>query len=465
MMNSCRFMKYVKNSRIGDNSNKIDNMIERGIFLNYIDNNLKYTPLITSIIYVNKTSNIETIMKLIDAGADVNFTNKTNDTALIFACYFQNIDIVKILIKAGANINHQNSNGYSPLMIAQNCLNFNEFTPDNIKNILEIMNLLIDAGADINLKNKKNNTSILIAIKNSQYYGIDQVKLLIEKGKININSRFKSNKNMLSYSCYYFGISCSYETIEYLIKLGININCQDKKGYTPLMYLIAKSNNITPELIDCIKLLLNAKPNLDLRCNNSHNILSIACINAIKTKDSSIIKLLIRAGADVNILYNFNANCMSFLSYKGPYIAIQLFDLLMDHNIDLNVQSSNTLNGEYDGYTSLHYAARGIVEKTSIREIIGLLLKNGADPNIRNNKNETYLDIIDKANNNKIGKQKYISMKCLVCFEENNNTMCMFDCGHCVSCESCSNTIIETTKKCPYCRSTFTKFEIIKIID
>ena len=150
-------------------------------------------------------------------------------------------------------------------MIAQNCLNYNEFTHDNINNILETMNLLMDAGADINLNNKKNNNSILIAVKNSKYYGIEQVKLLIEKGKININSRYKSNKNLLSYACYYFSISSSYQAIEYLINLGIDINVQDKKGYTPLMYLIAKSNNITPELIDCIKLLLNAKPNLDLK--------------------------------------------------------------------------------------------------------------------------------------------------------------------------------------------------------
>ena len=465
MLNSCKFMKYVKNSRIGDNISKIDRMIERGICLNYMDYSMKCTPLITSIIYVNQTSNMEAIMKLIDGGADVNFANINNDSALIFACYFQNIDIVKLLIRAGANINHQNNYGYTPLMIAQNCLNYNEFTHDNINNILEIMNLLIDSGVDINLMNKKNNNSILIAVKNSKYYGIEQIKLLIEKGKININSSFRSNKNLLSYACYYFSISSSYQAIEYLINLGIDINVQDKKGYTPLMYLIAKSNNITTELIDCIKLLLNAKPNLDLKSNNSHNALSIACINAIKTKDSSIIKLLIRAGADVNILSNFNANCISFLSYKGPYLAIQLFDLLIDNKIDLNVQSMNTLNGTYDGYTSLHYAARGIVEKTSIPEIIDLLLKNGADPDIRNNMNETYLDIIDKPNKNTDIKQKYISMKCLVCFEENNNTMYMFDCGHCVSCESCSNMIIETTNKCPYCRSTFTEFETIKMID
>ncbi len=465
MFNSCKFMKYVKNSRIGDNSNKINHMIERGIFLNYMDKNLKYTPLITSIIYVNKTSNLDTIIKLINSGADVNFKNKNNDTALIFACYFQNVNIVNILIKAGADINHQNNSGYSPLMIVQNCLNFNELSNTNkINNILEIMNCLLDAGANIKLNNNKNHNAIIIAIKNSKYYGIKQVKLLIEKSKLNINSRFKSNKNMLSYACYYFGISSSYEVIKYLINLGIDINVQDKKGYTPLMYLISKSNNITPELIDCIKLLLNGKSNLDIKCKNSHNALSIACINAIKTNDSSIIKLLIRAGADVNILSNFNANCMSFLSYKGPYLAIQLFDLLMDNMINLNVQSMNTLNGEYDGYTSLHYAARGIVEKTSIPEIIDLLLKNGADPHIRNDKNETYMDIITKANNNQINKQKYISFKCLVCFEENKN-MFMFDCGHCVSCESCSYMIIETTHKCPYCRSTFKKFENIKIID
>ncbi len=468
MLNSSKFMKYVKNSRIGDNSMKIDRMIEKGVYLNYLDSQMKHTPLIASIILADKTSHICTVEKLINSGANVNMENEKKDTALIFACYLHNIDIIKMLIKAGANVNHQNKDGYTPLMVVQNCLRHDEFTSDNINNVIDIMNLLIDSGANITLNNKKKHNSIIMAIQNSNSsgYGLKQIKLLIEKCymNLNLNLQFKSKKNMLSYACYYLGISSSYETIQYLLNLGVNPNNQDSKGYTPLMYLVSKSNRMTTELIDAIKLMLSYKPNLDLKCHNSHTALSIACINAIKTKDTTIIKLLIKAGADVNTLSNFNANCLSFLIYKGSYLAILLFDLFMEHNINLNVQSKNTIDGEYDGYTSLHYAARGLVEKTAAEGIIDILLKNGANPYILNDKDEMWNDIIDKEKKQK-QKEKYVSLSCMVCLETNKKQMYMFNCGHSVSCESCSSMIINTSNKCPYCRETIKDFQIVNFID
>jgi ankyrin repeat protein len=462
MLNSIKFLKYVKNSRINDNFEKMEEMINRGFNLNFTDNIYDYTPLMTAIHFSKKTSNIITVQKLIEYGASVNFVNNNTRTALMIACYNFNIEVVKILIDNGANLNLQSNNGFSSIMILQTALNFIELENDeNIVMILQIMSHMINNGVNINLKNDNKDDILSIAVNNSKYYGIGQIKLLIEKAKMNINSRYKSNKTPLILACYFLNISSSYEAIEYIINNGADINVCDKRGYTPLMYLVCKSHNITTELIDAIKLLINNGADMNIKSNDSHSALSIACINAVKSGNISILKLLINSGADVNIKFNFNANCLSYLVYKGRDLSLRLIDSFIDNGVDMNIQSSNTLNGNYDGYTLLHYAAQGIVEKTSMNEVIKILIQNGTDPSIKNNKGQTYEDILIKQKE----IQKYISSKCLVCLEENIQSMYMLDCGHCVSCELCSNEIIKTSHKCPYCREIFKQFENIKFID
>ena len=94
-------------------------------------------PLITAAHY---STNEVFLQKLIDNGANVNYKNYDEKTALIEAASYNNINAVKVLIKNNADLNVQNKQGKTALMWA--CHSGN----------LEMTKMLLDAGADKSIK-------------------------------------------------------------------------------------------------------------------------------------------------------------------------------------------------------------------------------------------------------------------------------------------------------------------------
>ena len=94
-------------------------------------------PLITAAVY---STNEVFLQKLIDNGANVNYKNYDEKTALIEAASYNNINAVKVLIKNNADLNVQNKQGKTALMWA--CHSGN----------LEMTKMLLDAGADKSIK-------------------------------------------------------------------------------------------------------------------------------------------------------------------------------------------------------------------------------------------------------------------------------------------------------------------------
>ena len=84
---------------------------------------------------------------LIAAGADVNSTNKDEDTPLLLAVILNNLRAMESLIAAGADVNATNKDGKTPLLLACDERN------------TKAIESLIAAGADVNA------TKILIRIE------------------------------------------------------------------------------------------------------------------------------------------------------------------------------------------------------------------------------------------------------------------------------------------------------------
>ena len=89
---------------------------------------------------------IETILHLIDKGADVNAGDKYGRTLLHEACLKGNEKIIMALMDKGANVNIQSTKGETPFHMA--CLRGNE----------KIIMAMIDNGANINIKNNRGQT-------------------------------------------------------------------------------------------------------------------------------------------------------------------------------------------------------------------------------------------------------------------------------------------------------------------
>ena len=110
----------------------------------------------------------EIIKILIDAGADVNCTNK-KFSVLEYIGGMNDSNVIKLLLENGADVNYVNSFGGALLHT-------------HINNV-EVVNLLLSKGANINVKNQRGETPLFLA---ADYKYIEVVKLLLDKG-VDIN--------------------------------------------------------------------------------------------------------------------------------------------------------------------------------------------------------------------------------------------------------------------------------------
>jgi len=165
----------------------------------------------------------------------------------------------------------------------------------------------------------------------------------------------------------------------YLIRYPKKVNIENSEKWTPLM--VACNNKLsTPE---SIKLLLEkgADPNLKNRDNSS--ALNIFCNTLSKNFELDravrIIKLLLKYGADPNLKCDMGytplirISCNVRKSNVESYIKIS--QLLIDEGADTN-------KSDCCGWTPLMF----ICDESRPKDYIIFLLKNGADPNLRDSK-------------------------------------------------------------------------------
>ena len=109
----------------------------------------------------------QTVKLLLQKGANVNYHDFFDDTALVAASSRNDGQIVKLLIEKGADINQETTNRGTVLMQASSC------------NAQEIVKLLIEKGANINQETTSHGTALIQA---SSCNAQETVKLLIENG-------------------------------------------------------------------------------------------------------------------------------------------------------------------------------------------------------------------------------------------------------------------------------------------
>ena len=152
-----------------------------------------------------KAGDVAEVLRLLQAGADVNARDEEGATLLMLAAYAGNLAMVKLLIEAGADVNAKDARGWSAISRAV-------YNAEQKRGFAEVVQLLIDSGADIEA-----------AIS----YGVRPLMLAAGYGETAV--------------------------VETLLKAGADVLAKNEGGYTALMMVKQK------HYVDVVNLLHEAE--------------------------------------------------------------------------------------------------------------------------------------------------------------------------------------------------------------
>ena len=318
-----------------------------------------------------------TVMKMLECGARVD-GNSGKKLPLIAACKNEHVSVVQLLLTNGANPNLQEDciedryHGSFPLHIAATDGNF------------ELVELLLKHGADIDVTDMRGDTALHRAVR---FYSVKHLNCGNQTSVVDILLENKADVNKMN-NCgetqLYLAASRGllYVVNKMLEECGGNPN----KG-SPLVAACLRDN------VDLVDLLLKhgADPNPTWTscdsepCDSKHEL---PLFVAISNSNSDIIRLLLNAGASVNVVNDEGKNVLCFaadiligvMSYGLSEVrkALSTILLLIEHGASFNMKLS------VSDCSPLYLAVRGldIVRRPRrtrcVIELIQLMVKHGA---------------------------------------------------------------------------------------
>lgn len=177
----------------------------------------------------------ECLQFLVEAGADLNITNPSGDTALLLAVTWAQHECARILIDKMPNemLNHKNETGENAFTVAASNPEFNYFL---------CLQYLVQARVDTDVTDKKGNTALMLSVSLEKE---DRVKYLIENTSgLNRNINYKNNDGhtaLMIAALKAEGEKC-FLCLRLLLQAGADFCAKDKNGNTALMLAI-KFNN------------------------------------------------------------------------------------------------------------------------------------------------------------------------------------------------------------------------------
>lgn len=366
------------------------------------ENETGVTPLMLSVI----DNRISMLKDLLANAVKLDLKDNKETSALVYAVIENNLEIVNILLKAGANPNLITEHGttalhYTVIVKGEEGFDFSD-----------VAQALVAGGADINaqtpegitplqlsvINNKPHTFSTLLALKaNPNIIGTDGITTLMNAFSINnlsmVDALLKSGvdiniQNKEGWTALHYATASSLDTtpfVKKLVEMGADINSLTIEGYTPLLIAIANENTTALATL----LSLKADPNF----SNSTGLSPL--MSAVIKNNSDMVELLIKAGGDPNAKMNEGLTALHYVGAnpeKEESDYSKVVSLLIQAGADINSQ-------EKTGATAVSLAVITNRPKT-----LAVFLTFKPDVNLANFKGGTPLMIA--ANNNRINMLK-----------------------------------------------------------
>lgn len=230
----------------------------------------------SSLQYAAARGDLDVVRILVQAKAEVNQQDKEGWTCLMWAVWGRHYSVVQFLIHNGAAINLPNSNGDTCLHLACQSEDIKQEKYELIKN-------LILGGGCVNLQNLNGETPLHMAVATGDR---DSIVLLLSYGAW-INAQDYSGETPLHWAIR----EGSRSVIHTLIVSGADVNVQNDDMETPMHLACGCQGNW-----DIVEQLMSANAEIDPVDETGCTPL----MEAISSGHSTIVRMLLRRGADVN---------------------------------------------------------------------------------------------------------------------------------------------------------------------
>lgn len=244
------------------------------------------------------------VEKWIKRGVDVDCSDVNWGTALYHVSRGGHVEIATFLLEHGAHPNTKTFRGDFPLFQAAQV------------GSVDVVELLLSHGAHVNAGTKSGGSSLIVAARRGN---LDVVELLIKNGA-SIDAQ-----NTHGLTALFAAVDKGWESIvSLLLDSGADVNRTSKEGITPLMrsVLVAKSLG-DPEIL---RLLL--AHGVDVNARTPRPERTTALMMAVQVEEIETVKLLLAAGADVDMKYNDEHDSIELAHRKDNLV---LADLLKEH--------------------------------------------------------------------------------------------------------------------------------------
>jgi len=381
--------------------------------INIVDNNGQ------SVLFYSVLKEDDSVTKfLISNGIDVNILDKKNQSALFNAIILgsDNLPTIDLLLKKGVKLNLKD---YAGKTILDEILKLLAITKtENMKledkyryvnperNYLKLTGLLIDNGLAIDRIDSQGQTVLYKEVERENY---DTINFLIASGA-DVNTQDKDGRTVL-FDAILKGPS-NMEMIDHLISKGADVDHQDFSERTIVDDLaeavLITQNNKKPsskrfldlkeneDYFALLKKILIFKPKINSPKENGKTVL----FDIVIQNNIELIKLLVNAGADLNIIDKDKNSPLSYMIDEGLKIShqkdkeqfLERLVFLLKFRIDVNTIDK-------DGRTVFHKAVMA-----NDLEVVEKLLTKKTNLDIKDKQGRTALHHTQWKGNYKIAR-------------------------------------------------------------
>ena len=255
-----------------------------------------------ALIFATMHGSIECLKILLQRGSNVNYRNNNGETALSIAAKFGSVKSIEILLQHNASINTQDFCKRTPLMYAA------------LGNHANCIKILISSGARLDIVDNEKRDALMLSLIASDKD--DKCPFLLIRSGSPLH-----NVSISGYTPLQMCVNRNrLPIIKEMIKRGVNLN-QSSYNHTALWYAADQCSE------ECVKVLLKAKA--------CPNVGRPPLVIAARYHDNfKCVKMLLKAGADVNHTDHFWGSFIQVGAHQGSY---EIVKAALNASSDVNI--------------------------------------------------------------------------------------------------------------------------------